>query len=258
MAEKKPIHTVGIIPARFASTRLPGKPLIHILGKSLIQRTFENTKKFTSLSEIIIATDNQDIFDHAKSFGADVVMTDSNCLNGTERLAQVIQQRPALKNVDYIFNIQGDEPFLDSKTVDEVLKAIMEDKEIKVGTAAVKFFSKELALNQSIVKCVVNNKGRALYFSRSQIPFDRDNLFESSKSYFLRHLGIYCYTPDFLLNYCKLPPTNLQELENLEQLKILEHGYPIKVAILNEEIESIGVDTFEDIEKIERLLKAKQ
>ena len=258
MAENKPIHTVGIIPARFASTRLPGKPLIHILGKSLIQRTYENAKKFSSLSEIIIATDNQDIFDHAKSFGADVVMTDSNCLNGTERLAQVIEQRPSLKNVDYIFNIQGDEPFLDSKTVDEVLKTFKEDKEVKVCTAAVKFFSKELALNPSIVKCVVDNKGRALYFSRSQIPFDRDNIFESSKSYFLRHLGIYCYTPDFLLNYCKLSATPHQELENLEQLKILEHGYPIKVAILSEEIESIGVDTFEDIEKTERLLIAKQ
>lgn len=258
MTEKTSFRTVGIIPARFASTRLPGKPLINISGKSLIQRTYENALRFKALNEIIVATDNLDIFNHVKSFGAKVVMTSPNCSNGTERLAEVIENNPYLLSADYIFNIQGDEPFLDSKTVDSVLFALQSDKEVQVGTAAVKVSSKEQALNPSIVKCVIDKRNRALYFSRSLIPFDRDNTFNTEKNFFLRHLGIYCYTPEFLINYKSLSPTPLQELENLEQLKILEHGYPIKVAILKEEIESIGVDTFEDVTKLEHLLKAQK
>jgi 3-deoxy-manno-octulosonate cytidylyltransferase (CMP-KDO synthetase) len=257
MSEKKSIKTVGIIPARFASTRLPGKPLIQIAGKSLIQRTFENALHFKSLNEIIIATDNQEIFQHAKNFGANVCMTSPNCVNGTERLADVIEQMPHLKSAGYIFNIQGDEPFLDPCTVDEVLNSLASDNSIQVGTAAVKFYSKEEALNPSIVKVVIDKNHRALYFSRSMIPFDRDNTFESGNHYFLRHLGIYCYTPEFLLNYKHLSTTPLQTLENLEQLKILEHGYSIKVAVLKETFNSFGVDTPEDVEKLKHLLESK-
>lgn len=246
--------TIGIIPARFASTRFPGKPLAKILDKSLIHHTYDNAKKFKELKDVIVATDDKRIFEHVRDFGGKVVMTSPHCKTGTDRLAEVIKNNAEFENCDYVFNIQGDEPFLEAKIINEVVKQMIEDKEAHVGTAVTRLHSKEDALNPSVVKCVVDLRGNALYFSRSLIPFNRDGALDLDSFSYYRHLGVYCYTPEFLLRYEQLSSTPLSELENLEQLKVLEHGYRIKVAILNEKSMSLGVDTPEDIEKIERFL----
>jgi 3-deoxy-manno-octulosonate cytidylyltransferase (CMP-KDO synthetase) len=256
MPEKK-LHTVGIIPARFSSSRLPGKPLINLCGKTLLQRTWENSQKFSCLNQLIIATDDKRIFDHAIEFGAEVVMTSQGCKNGTERLAEVIASRIDFQNADYVFNIQGDEPLLDPYCVETVLKETSTDSSASIGTACVKIKNHEDFHNPSVVKCVLNKMNHALYFSRSAIPFNRDQIKEHDHYPLFRHIGIYCYTPKFLLESLQLKETPLQQLENLEQLKFLEHGYQIKVAVLDESKESIGVDTLQDIIKIERLLQAK-
>lgn len=251
---KKTPQIIGIIPARFASTRLPGKPLLPILGKSLIQRTWENAKRFKELNNLVVATDDERIFDHVKAFGGKVVMTSNECNTGTDRLAEVIRNHKEFESCDYVFNIQGDEPCLDPSIVASVTQILVNDPEAVMSTAAVPFYSEEEALNPSVVKCVMDLKGNALYFSRSLIPHHRGKVFDPASNNYYRHLGVYCYTPDFLLNYEALAETPLQKMESLEQLKVLEHGYRIKIAVITEQNESVGVDTLEDIKKLERIL----
>lgn len=258
MNKNSSLKIAGIIPARFASSRLPGKPLIEIAGKSLLQRTYENAKKFQAFQRLIIATDDHRIFEHGKSFGADIMLTPSDCLNGTARLAYVVSAIEELQNYDYIFNVQGDEPLIAEEIVNQVIKDLSNDKEAVVGTAAVAVYDIEEAARSSVVKCVLNTQHQALYFSRATIPFDRDQKGLKDPLPFYKHLGVYCYQPQFLLKYRALTPTYLEQIENLEQLRILEHGYKIKVSLLQNEIECIGVDTEEDVKKLEKILKAKQ
>jgi 3-deoxy-manno-octulosonate cytidylyltransferase (CMP-KDO synthetase) len=234
---------VGVIPARFASTRFPGKPLAAILNKSLIQRTYENAKKATCLDKLVVATDHQGIFDHVREFGGDVVMTAADLPTGTDRLASLIRNNPEYDS-DLIVNIQGDEPCLDPHIIEETVKALAQDKEAVMSTACSKISRGPEAESRSIVKCVVDQSNRALYFSRSLIPFGGAS--------FLRHIGLYVYRKDFLLHYAELPSTPLQKAEDLEQLKVLENGYIIRVALV--EGVSIGVDVPEDIQKVEEIL----
>lgn len=242
---------IGIIPARYGSTRFPGKPLFPILGKTLLQRTYENAKRAASLSEIIVATDDQLIFDHVKSFNGLVVMTSPGCPTGTDRLAEVLHLHPQWKQAAVIVNIQGDEPCLDPQAIDIVSQALLDDPKGDMSTVVTPLISEEEALNPSIVKCVIDQKGNALYFSRALIPSNKRHRFNKQTSYF-RHLGLYAYRPTFILEYQHLSPTPLQLEEDLEQLKVLEHGYRIKVAVVDHV--SIGVDTPEDIHKIEQWL----
>ncbi len=244
-------HCLAIIPARYGSKRFPGKMLSQILGKSLLQRTYENAKNSTYLDSIVIATDDQRIFDHAKDFGADVVMTSIDCLNGTERLAEAYREYFSQQQIDIIVNIQGDEPCLEASAIDAMIEVLIESKEAGMSTAIVKIESEEEATNPSIVKCVVDNSEYAIYFSRALIPSNQAGSYNPNCTYF-RHLGIYAYRPEFLLTYSALKTTPLQLAEDLEQLKALEQGYKIKVAIV--ESQSSGVDTPEDIKKVERLL----
>lgn len=238
---QKRAQIIGMIPARFASTRLPGKMLLPILGKSLIQRTYDNAKKFVELDDLIVATDDERIYQHVKGFGGKAFMTPQECQNGTERLSFMIKTYPEYAQADYILNIQGDEPLLPAAAVSAVTKLLVEDTEAVMGTAALPIFSKEEAFNPSCVKCVMDLQGNALYFSRSPIS-----------SY--KHLGIYCYRPKFLVHYASLPSTPHQERESLEQLKVLEHGYRMKVALIDSKHENVGVDTLEDVKKLEKLL----
>ncbi|MBA3722454.1 MAG: 3-deoxy-manno-octulosonate cytidylyltransferase [Parachlamydiaceae bacterium] len=241
-----PLKVIGIIPARYASTRFPGKPLVPILGKTLLQRTFENAKLANNLDQLIIATDDVRIYDHAKDIGADVVMTSIDCLTGSDRLAEVINQSQKFSKASVIINIQGDEPCIAPQAINDVANILLENNDAVMSTVATKMHSEEEALNPSIVKCVLDQKGNALYFSRSLIPGNKTLSFAPP---YYRHIGLYAYRPDFLLTYQKLPTTPLQLAEDLEQLKVLEHGYRIKVAVTDHI--SPGVDTPQDIHKIE-------
>lgn len=241
---------IGIIPARFASTRFPGKPLAKIQGKSLIQRTYENASRCTTLEDIIIATDDKRIYDHGLDFGAHVVMTSPDCLTGTDRLAEVIRKTPSLDSVEIIVNIQGDEPCLDPSILTLVGHVLEETPNAAMATAITPL-KEEDALNTSVTKCVIDQKGYALYFSRALIPGGKNLKFNPSFCYY-KHLGIYAYRREFLLLYSQLSPTPLQLAEDLEQLKVLEHGYKIATATVHGEWFDVNIP--EDIQKVEKLL----
>ncbi|MBA2727106.1 MAG: 3-deoxy-manno-octulosonate cytidylyltransferase [Parachlamydiaceae bacterium] len=251
MKEKHIGHCVAIIPARYSSKRFPGKMLAPILGKSLLQRTYENAKRSPLLNSIVIATDDERIFDHAKSFGAEVVMTSIECLNGTDRLAEAYKKYYSHLPIDIIVNIQGDEPCLEPEALNAVIEALAGSREAHMSTAIVKITSETEATNPSVVKCVIDSSHHAIYFSRALIPSNQSGDYNASYTYY-RHLGIYAYRPEFLMTYSSLNTTPLQIAEDLEQLKALEKGYKIKVAIV--ESHSTGVDIPEDIKKVERLL----
>lgn len=247
---KKPF-IVAIIPARYGSTRFPGKPLVDILGKSLIQRTYENTKRCKDLSEVVIATDDQRIYDHVKSFGANVVMTPDACPTGSDRLAYVLKHDPRLQKAEMIINVQGDEPCLDPSVITHLIKALNADTTAVMSTAVVKLTTAHEAFSRSEVKCVLSLDQTVLYFSRALIPGGQPLSYRQEVSYY-KHLGVYAYRPDFLLEYATLPMSPLQLAEDLEQLKVLEHGYKIKAAIV--ESASAGVNTPEDIKNVEQEL----
>lgn len=245
---------IGLIPARYASTRFPGKLLAPILGKSLIQHTYENAKRYKDFKEIIVLTDDEKILDHVKTFGGQALMTSSSCLTGTDRIVEALMKYPHLQENDFIVNVQGDEPVLDVKIIREALELLTEDKEASCATAVVPLRNYEEATNPSCVKCVMDLKGNALYFSRSLIPYSKEGSYDNSFTTYYRHLGFYCFRTDFLLQYKDLCPTPLQLSEDLEQLKILEHGFRMKVAVVSELSAGAHVDHPEDIERIERLL----
>lgn len=239
------MKTIAVLPARFNSSRFPGKPLVDILGKTLLQRTYENTCKSPLFSLVVIATDDQRIKEHAESFGALVVMTKSHP-NGTSRMFEVMKSGEF--EADIWVNVQADEPLIDSQILSPLIEKLKGDKNVQIATPISLIKSREDWENPSIVKCVFSPQGKALYFSRSPIPF---NAFEKNAPAF-RHIGVYAYRASFLKQYCQMPSTPLQECEDLEQLKILEHGYPIDVCVVEDT--SIGVDTPEDLEKVKAYL----
>ena len=247
---QKKISVVGIIPARYASTRFPGKMLALIAGKSLIQHTFENAKRSDSLDEILVATDDSRIFEHVKEFGGSVVMTSPNCTSGTERLAEVIKDTPRFRDAEVIINIQGDEPLLQPEVIDRIVATLITAPEAVMSTAIIPLTSEEEAQNYSVCKCVIDKYHHALYFSRALIPSGKNGKWQPDITYY-KHVGIYGYKRAFLLEYPRLKPTPLQVAEDLEQLKVLEHGYKIKAVVVD--TDSIGVDRPEDIKKVERL-----
>lgn len=236
---------IGVIPARYYSTRLPGKPLIEIKGKVLIQRVWEKAKKAKRLNRIIIATDDKRIYSAAKNFGAQVIMTPSSCSSGTTRVACVAKK---IKG-DVFINIQGDEPLISPSTIDRVASIFIKNKDVVCATAVYKTNNIQLLENPNVVKVVLDKNNDALYFSRSIIPFCRDN---SRNLKFHKHIGIYGYRRDFLLKLDKLKSPHIEEVEKLEQLKILWHGY--KIRCVETKHDSIGVDTQKDLLKVEKLL----
>lgn len=241
---------IGIIPARYASTRFPGKPLVTIQGKTLIQRTYENACH-AQLDELIVATDDQRIYDHVKQFGGQVIMTSPNHINGSDRSAEVLLARPEWMKASVIINIQGDEPCIPPSSIDAIAQVLIDDSTGSMSTAVTPLKTEEEAKSSSVVKCVIDQKQNALYFSRGLIPSNKKHQFNPKTTYY-RHIGIYAFRPEFLLEYQKLQPTPLQLEEDLEQLKVLENGYRIKVAVLDHI--SIGVDTPEDIKEVEQWL----
>ncbi|KAG0462531.1 hypothetical protein HPP92_021007 [Vanilla planifolia] len=244
-------RVVGIIPARFASSRFEGKPLVHILGKPMIQRTWEMAKMASTLDHVVVATDNETIAKCCREFGADVVMTSESCKNGTERCSEALEKLG--KDYDVVVNIQGDEPLIEPEIIDGIVKALQAAPDAVFSTA-VTSLKPEDGTDPNRVKCVVDNKGYAIYFSRGLIPYNKSGKVNFQFPYLL-HLGIQSFDVNFLKIYPKLPPTPLQLEEDLEQLKVLENGFKMKV--IKVEHDAHGVDMPEDVDKIEALMREK-
>lgn len=245
------MNIYGVIPARYASTRFPGKPLIQIAGKSMIQRVYEQSKKCSSLRDVIIATDDQRIYDHSISIGAKVVMTSEDHTSGTDRCAEVLN---SIKDCDVIINIQGDEPLIDPKQI-ELLCSCFDDNKTDIATLVKKIDSLEVLFNYNTPKVILDHNSFALYFSRECIPhirnIDRENWL--NKHTFYQHIGIYGYKADVLKEITTLKTSSLEQAESLEQLRWIENGYKIKTACT--EIESIAIDSPEDLDKVLSHLK---
>lgn len=245
------LKVLGMIPARFLSSRFPGKPLAMVLGKSLLQHTYENGKKCSLLDDLVIATDDQRIFDHALSFGAKVILTSTTCLTGTDRLQEALTLEPKYQDYDLIVNLQGDEPCVEESILEKLVTLLEEDPIAQVATAITSIKTEEELDNLSVVKCVTDLYHNALYFSRQALPGSKVKGMKTTVAYY-RHIGIYIYRKSFLMRYKELSPTPLQLAEDLEQLKILENGYRIKVAYVN--YQGIDVNHFADIQKLEHYL----
>lgn len=243
-------EVVGVIPARYGSTRFPGKPLAPILGKTLIQRTYENALKCSVLDDVVVATDDQRIFDHVLSFNGRVVMTSPHHLTGTDRIAEVIATTGRYESSKIIVNIQGDEPCINPEAITSGVNALKNDSKAVMSTAVV-LLPSDYSDDPNTVKCVMDLNGYALYFSRSLIPGNRTGALSKEIPYY-KHIGLYIFKRDFLLKYGGLEPTPLQQIEDLEQLKVLEHGYPIKVVVVD--YLNVDVNTPEDIKKVEKEL----
>lgn len=235
------MSVIAIIPARFASTRFPGKPLADETGKPLIQHVVEQAQKTRSVQRVIVATDDARIEQAVQRFGGDVVMTGEHP-NGTSRLAEVVEQLPDDQQPDIIVNVQGDEPEIEPALIDAAVEVLQRDPEAGMSTLASPFAADEDPADPNIVKVVVSQSDRAMYFSRALIPHVRDagDAVESSHEP-LKHPGLYAYRRDFLLRYVSLSPTPLEQLEKLEQLRVLEHGYAIAVARVD--AQHHGIDT---------------
>lgn len=240
------MKTLGIIPARYQSTRFPGKPLIDIHGKTMIQRVYEQCLKSKSLQEVIVATDDIRIGNHCKACHINYIMTSNNHLNGTERCAEVSEKLGA--SYDLIVNIQGDEPFIQPQAIDEIVSIFKMHPERKIGTLVKKMNDVDLKNQPSIIKCVLAGD-KALYFSRSPIPFFREISKDSGSFY--KHIGMYAFRPQVLQEIVKLQPSSLELTESLEQLRWLENNYDIYV--FKTETEAISVDTPEDLHRILKL-----
>lgn len=242
---------VGVIPSRYASTRFPGKPLIDIDGKSMIQRVYEQASNASLLSKVIVATDDSRIFEHVQKFGGEVVMTSPNHLNGTTRCNEVVSILEKKDDFyDVVINIQGDEPRINPQQIDNVGK-LFQDHETEIGTLAKQIHNKEELFNPNVVKVVMDENNKALYFSRQAIPYCRDADYGSwlSKMDYYKHIGIYGYRTEILKRIVAMPIGKLEATESLEQLRWLENDLIIKVDITD--FESIAIDTPEDLLKLE-------
>jgi 3-deoxy-manno-octulosonate cytidylyltransferase (CMP-KDO synthetase) len=243
------LQIAGIIPARYASTRFPGKPLIDIDGKTMIRRVYEQACKASSLNEVYVATDDERIFDHVIDFGGRVLMTSPLHTNGTGRCKEsmdILEKQG--KSFDVAINIQGDEPFIYPQQIDKVASCFS-DQDVQIATLIKAIEKEEELVNPNIIKVVVDNLGRAIYFSRAAIPFNRDkerSQWLASGKYF-KHIGIYAYRSEVLKKLTQLKPTDLELSESLEQLRWIENGYKIHVGIT--ELESHSIDTPGDLLK---------
>ncbi len=238
---------VGIIPARFASSRLLGKPLADICGKPMLQHTYESVMKSKLINEIIIAVDDEKVARVAMSFGAKVVMTPKEILTGSDRIAYVAKDLPSAK---IIVNIQGDEPFIAGDMIDQAVEPLLFDKSVNVSTLVKKIETVEELKSPSIPKVVFDYQNNALYFSRSPIPYVRDaksNYERISNADIYKHIGLYVFRKDALLKFTSLEPTELENIEKLEQLRMLENGMKIKIVVT--EYENLAIDTPEDLER---------
>jgi 3-deoxy-manno-octulosonate cytidylyltransferase (CMP-KDO synthetase) len=236
---------IGIIPARYQSVRFPGKPLVDLAGKPMIVRTYEQVCKAKRFVNVVVATDDQRIYNEVCSAGGRVVLTARTHTSGTERCADALSQLNYEPNKMVVVNIQGDEPFIQPEQIEEVITCF-DNPNTQIATLIKKIKTEEMLQNPNVVKAVVADSGKALYFSRFAIPFLRDCLFEDAVFY--KHIGIYAYRAEVLNEIVKLPMSSLEKAESLEQLRWLQAGYEIQTFQTQYE-DTIGIDTKEDVEK---------
>jgi 3-deoxy-manno-octulosonate cytidylyltransferase (CMP-KDO synthetase) len=242
-----PRKILGVIPARFSSTRFPGKVLALIAGKTMLQHVYERAARSTYLTSILIATDDDRVYSAAKNFGARVRMTRSDHLSGTDRVAEAASAVDA----EIVVNIQGDEPLIDPAAIDAAILPMVHEPELVMGTLKKRIEDAREITDPNVVKVVTNHAGDAIYFSRCAIPFERE---KSVNTPYFKHIGLYVYQRDFLLAYSALPVGPLEAAERLEQLRALENG--LRIRVVETEYESLGVDTPEDLERVSRLFDA--
>lgn len=241
---------LGIIPARYGSTRLEGKPLKDICGKPMIQHVYEGVQRAALLDETIVATDDVRIVQAVQAIGGLAQLTSPDHRTGTDRIAEVAARRQA----DIVVNIQGDEPLIDPRMIDETIQPLLDDPELPACTLCRPILHEKDLQSPHVVKAVFDRRGHALYFSRSLIPYPRKQ--EGHRAY--EHIGIYAYRNDFLMRYITLESTPLEISESLEQLRILEHGYRLKVVVTQFEYSGLSVDTAEDLEEVRRIITARE
>lgn len=242
------MNTIGVIPARYGSTRFEAKVLADLAGKPMIQHVWERAKKSKLLDHLVIACDDERIKQAAEEFGAEAVFTSKNHKSGSDRIAEAVKSL----NVEIIVNIQGDEPLVHHTMVDDMIKALLEDRNCVMATVIKPLDSREALKDPNVVKAAVDHQGYALYFSRSVIPFDREKVGIKEIAYY-KHLGLYAYRKEFLMNFKNLPASGLEKAEQLEQLRALQAGYKIKT--VETLFDTIAVDTKEDLNRVKQFLK---
>ena len=239
-------QTAIIIPARYGSSRLEGKPLLKAADKPIIQWVWEKASKCKGINRVIIATDDSRIYDTCRNFGAEVEMTSVNHKSGSDRIAEVISRH---EEIEYIINLQGDEPLIEENNIELVRQGVVDDNTADISTLVREIVSQEELNNPNLVKCVFDNLGYALYFSRAKIPYERNE----NKTKFYGHIGIYGYKREALLKMTSLPQTQYEMAESLEQLRALQNGMKIKIAVVNNV--PVGIDTKEDFEKFKHMVE---
>lgn len=240
--------TAIIIPARYGSSRLEGKPLIEVAGKPIIQWVYEKAQQAKLADMIVVATDDDRIFNAVKAFGGNVEMTSVNHKCGSDRIREVVDRHP---EIGFIVNLQGDEPLIKPESIDEVIKNVKDDEKADISTLIRVIEDEDEITNPNLVKCVTDRNGFALYFSRSKIPYERKVGFTK----FYGHLGIYGYKRDALIKMTELPQASLEQTESLEQLRALENGMKIKTSVVD--FAPVGIDTLEDLEKFKQIVAQK-
>lgn len=237
------MQTLIVIPARYASTRFAGKPLVDIRGKSMVQRVYEQASKAELASEVVVATDDERIYDHVQGFDGQVIMTSTTHQTGTERCAEVART----SNADLVINVQGDEPFIAPEQIDELIRFLKNHPQYEIGTLAKRLELYDELCNPNTIKVVFNQVGEAIYFSRHPIPFLRDDVIENwlTKHSYYKHIGMYGYHRKTLLAIARLSPTPLEQAESLEQLRWMENG--IRIGITTTTYDTISIDTPEDL-----------
>ncbi|MEN8193490.1 MAG: 3-deoxy-manno-octulosonate cytidylyltransferase [Bacteroidota bacterium] len=240
-------NVIGVIPARYGSSRFPGKVLAKIAGKPMIQWVYERANNSKLLDQLFVAVDDKKVKECVEGFGGNAVMTGMNHQSGTDRIAEAMESIEA----DIVVNIQGDQPLLDSDMIDEAVQPLLDDSTVLMSTIKTKISSEDY-LDPSVVKVVVDENDNALYFSRSLIPFSRDN----AETDIYEHVGLYVYRKDFLFEISKMPQSYLEKIEMLEQLRVMEKGYKIKVIeTKSDKAAGVSVDTPEDLAKVEKIIK---
>ncbi|MEW6075679.1 MAG: 3-deoxy-manno-octulosonate cytidylyltransferase [Candidatus Omnitrophota bacterium] len=245
------MDVIGVIPARYSSTRFEGKVLADIAGKPMLQHVWERAKESPLLDELVIATDDERIMRAVSEFGAKAVMTARGHASGTDRIVEVVNPI----DVKVIINIQGDEPLIHPTMIDSVARTLLADTALHMATIIRKIDNEEELRDPNVVKVVTDKNNFALYFSRATIPYQGHGQEIKSVAYY-KHIGLYGYTKDFLFTYRNLPPSSLEKIERLEQLRVLENGYRIKT--VETKFDTISVDTPEDISKIAEYLKREK
>ena len=251
------MNVIAIIPARYGSTRLDGKPLLDIGGKPMVQWVYERAKKAKLIRDVMVATDDKRVMSAVERFGGKAVMTSSSHRSGTDRIAEAAGSL----NADVIVNVQGDEPLIEPEMIDEAIKPLLAESSLLISTLKTKIANEEELKDPNVVKVVTDREGFAIYFSRLPIPYVRESSefgVRSSelKATYYKHIGLYVYRKDFLLKFAKMKPTPLEDAEKLEQLRVLENGYKIKV--VQTKYNSVGVDTKEDLERVREIVSSMQ